>query len=160
MFGVGRDLCGSSSPTPLPKQSICLPLLPLKSLYISVSRSQGLWACERGGSWEQMAPQVWGEQRRTGPGVGVPTSPMPQWEKDDTKGCSGAGSKGDTGAQPDPTALVLVAVNVQLPGHTEHLRVLEAEMLSGAWTSWELRQIWSTQSTHSARSKVRLSLAV
>lgn len=66
---------------------------------------------------------------------------MPQWEKDDTKGCFGAGTKGDTDAQPDPRALVLAAVKVQLPGHAEHLQGLETEMLNEAWTSWEIRQI-------------------
>lgn len=40
--------------------------------------------------------------------------------------------KGDTGAQPDPRAFVLVAVKEQLPGHTEHLQVLERELLNEA----------------------------
>lgn len=65
---------------------------------------------------------------------------MAQWEKDDMKGCLGTGAKGDTGVQPDPRAFVL-AVKVQLPGHTEYLQVLETEMLNEAWTSWEIRQI-------------------
>lgn len=60
---------------------------------------------------------------------------MPQWEKDDTKGCFASGIKGDKGAQPDHRAFVLVAVKVQLPGHTEDLQVLETEMLNEAWTS-------------------------
>lgn len=76
------------------------------------------------------------------------------------KGCHGTGAKGDTGAQPDPRAFVL-AVKVQLPGHTEYLQVLETEMLNEAWTSWEIRQ--SDRPSLLVRhlhSKVRLSLAV
>ena len=85
---------------------ICIPLLPLKSLKISVCRSQGLWACERGGSWEKPS-QVWGEQRQTGPGVGV-THPCPSGRRMTQRGALRQDRKGAQVPNQTPGLLFLL----------------------------------------------------